>query len=95
MWHEPSEIILIFWFGAWLLLVINNVVLLLLSALERVLLINILVETVFVCFFSMIIWSIKSSKEQHLFEIEIFWNIVNVLIVTFEKTNKKNCILTE
>ncbi len=62
---------------------------------KEFLLINILVETVFVCFFSMIIWSIKSSKEQHLFEIEIFWNIVNVLIVTFEKTNKKNCILTE
>ncbi len=27
----------------------------------------------------------KSSKEQHLFEIEIFCNIINVFTVTFDQ----------
>ncbi len=33
-----------------------------------------------------ILWWIKSSKEQHLFEIEIFCNIINVFTVTFDRT---------
>ncbi len=31
--------------------------------------------------------SIESSKEQHLFEIEIFCNIINVFTVTFDQFN--------
>ncbi len=30
---------------------------------------------------------IESSKEQHLFEIEIFCNIINVITVTFDQFN--------
>ncbi len=31
----------------------------------------------------------KSSKEQHVFEIEIIWNIINVFTVTFDEMNAK------
>ncbi len=31
----------------------------------------------------------RTAKEQHLFEMEIFCNIINVITVTFE-INKKN-----
>ncbi len=48
MWHEPSEIILVFRFSAQLLSVINNV--LLLSVLERVFADEYFEEAVFVCF---------------------------------------------
>ncbi len=34
--------------------------------------------------FCMILWSIESSKEQHLFETEIYCNIINVFNVTFD-----------
>ncbi len=30
---------------------------------------------------------IESSKEQHLFEIQFFYNIINVLTVTFDQLN--------
>ncbi len=33
-----------------------------------------------------LLW-IESSKEQHLFEKEIIWNTINVIIVTFDKFN--------
>ncbi len=34
-----------------------------------------------------ILWWTESSKEQHLFETEIFCNITNVFIVTFDQFN--------
>ncbi len=48
----------------------------------------------------------QSSKEQHLFEIEIFCNIINVFTATFDQFNasllnksnnflKKNFLLTQ
>ncbi len=37
--------------------------------------------------FLRIIWWIESSKEQHLFEIEIFCNIISVFTVTFDQFN--------
>ncbi len=42
---------------------------------------NIFVET------EIIIWWIESSKEQHLFEIEIFCNVINVFTITFDQFN--------
>ncbi len=33
------------------------------------------------------LWWIESSKEQNLSEIEIFWNIINVFIITFDQLN--------
>ncbi len=54
--HDPSEIILICWFGAQeTFLIITNV--------ENL---NNFVETMI---FFTIVWLIESSKEQHLFEI--------------------------
>ncbi len=35
--------------------------------------------------FFRILWLIESSKEQHLIEIEIFFNIINVFTVTFDR----------
>ncbi len=40
----------------------------------------------YILFFRIHRW-IESSKEQHLFEIEIFWNIINVFTVTFDQFN--------
>ncbi len=37
--------------------------------------------------FVRIIWWIESLKEQHLFAVEIFSNIINVFLVTFDKFN--------
>ncbi len=37
--------------------------------------------------FFTILWWIESSKEQHLFETEIFCNIINVFTVTFDQFN--------
>ncbi len=37
----------------------------------------------YILFFRIHRW-IESSKEQHLFEIEIFCNVINVFIVTFD-----------
>ncbi len=39
-------------------------------------------------FFKIIIWLIESSKEQHLFEIEIFCNINDWSIYLFKKKNR-------
>ncbi len=39
--------------------------------------------------FFRILWWIESSKEQHLFEIENFCNIINVFTVTFDQFIKK------
>ncbi len=50
--------------------------------LKTVVLHNIFVETVIHCIFQDSL--MKSSKEQHLFEIEIFYNIINVFSVTFD-----------
>ncbi len=41
----------------------------------------------FVETFFWILWWIERSKEQHLFEIENFYNIINVFIVTFDHMN--------
>ncbi len=35
----------------------------------------------------MILWWIESSREQHLFEIQIFCNIINIFTVTFDQFN--------
>ncbi len=57
--HDPSEIILICWFGAQ--------------------------ETFFVVLFNIFLWKLCFFKDfqmnRHLFEIEIFCNIINVFIV--------------
>ncbi len=37
---------------------------------------------------------IQSSKEQHLFEILIFCNIINVFTVTFDTLQPYNILLT-
>ncbi len=39
---------------------------------------------IFVHFVFRNLWWIESSNEQHLFEIEIFCNIINVFTVTFD-----------
>ncbi len=49
-----------------------------------------------ILFFRIHRW-IESSKEQHLFEIEIFCNIINVFTVTFDQfnaslINKSTCL---
>ncbi len=41
-------------------------------------------KTWYILFFR-IFWWTESSKEQHLFETEIFCNIINIFTVTFEK----------
>ncbi len=51
--------------------------------LKTVVLHNILVETVKHFLF----WRIESSKEQHLLEMEIFCNIINIFTVTFDQFN--------
>ncbi len=38
-------------------------------------------------YFSLILWWTESSKEQHLFEVEIFCNIIHVFTVTFDQFN--------
>ncbi len=35
--------------------------------------------------FFRLLWWIESSEEQHLSEIEIFCNIINVFIITFDQ----------
>ncbi len=50
--------------------------------LKTVVLHNIFVETWYILFFRIHRW-IESSKEQHLFEIAIFCNIINVFTDTF------------
>ncbi len=65
--HDPSEIIIICWFNAQeTFLIINNV--------ENDVFVEIVIHFLF---FRIHKW-IKSSKELHLFDIEIFWNIINV-----------------
>ncbi len=55
--------------------------------LKTVLLPNIFVETVIHFMFFRIHRWIESSKEQHLFKIEIFWNIRNVFTLTIDQFN--------
>ncbi len=70
-----SEIIVICWFDA------QETFLLLLLMLKTVVLLNMFVETV------ILFWILtENSKEQHLFEIEIF-NVMNVFTITFDKFN--------
>ncbi len=42
-------------------------------------------ENSWVDFFFRFLWWIKSSEEQHLSEIEIFCNIINVFIIIFDQ----------
>ncbi len=63
--HDPSEIIVICWFGAQeTFVIIMNV--------EKQLLLIFFVETMI--YFFRIVWWSESSKEQHLFDIEMFCN---------------------
>ncbi len=47
---------------------------------------NIFVETM-ILFSTIFFNENKSSKEQHLFEMEIFCNIINVFTATFDQIN--------
>ncbi len=51
--------------------------------LKTVVLQNIFVETMINFYIFRILWLIESSKEQFLFEIEIFCNIINGFTLTF------------
>ncbi len=53
--------------------------------LKRVVLLHILVETIIHCFQDFFYWI--ETKKQHLFEMEFFYNIINVCIVTFDQFN--------
>ncbi len=66
--HDPSEIILIFWFAAQKTFII--IIMMLKTAEQN-------------CF--RFLWWIESSEEQRLSEIEIFCNIINVFIITFDQ----------
>ncbi len=68
--HYPLEIIIIFWFAAQKTIVIIIIIIMLKTA-----------ESNFFRF----LWWIESSEEQHLSEIEIFCNIINVFIFTFDQ----------
>ncbi len=48
--------------------------------------VNIFVETVMLLFFRIHRW-IESSKEQHLFDIEIYCSIINVFTLTSDQFN--------
>ncbi len=37
--------------------------------------------------FSFFFWWTESSKEQHLFELENFYNIINIFTITFDQFN--------
>ncbi len=63
--------------------IIIIIIIIIIINVETVVLLHIFVETVNILFFS--IWWIENSKGQHLFEIEIFCNIINVFIVTFDQ----------
>ncbi len=70
--HDPSEIILIYWFPAQeTFLIIINV--------ENSCAGKYFCENHETLSFR-ILWWTESSKEQHLFEIEIFCNIINALL---------------
>ncbi len=43
----------------------------------------------------MILWWIESTREQHLFEIQIFCNIRNVFTVTFDQLNASSPLTFE
>ncbi len=51
--------------------------------LKTFVLLNIFVEAVIIFF--RILWWMEISKEQQLYEIQIFCNIINVFSVTFEQ----------
>ncbi len=57
----------------------------LLSMLKTVLLLNIFIETVI--HFLGIFWWIERSKENNLFEIVIFCDIINIFTVSFSQLN--------
>ncbi len=67
--HDPLEIIIIFWFAAQKTIVI--IIIIMLKTAESI--------------FFRFPWWIESSEEQHLSEIEIFCNIINVFIFTFDQ----------
>ncbi len=73
MSHDPSEIIIIYWFGAQETFQIN---------------INAENSCAFCGYiFFRLLWWIQSSKEQHLFEIEMFCNIIKIFTVTIDHFN--------
>ncbi len=72
--HDPSEIIIICWFAA-------QEIFLIILMLKTVVLHNILWKLWCILFFR-IHRLIESSKEQHLCEIDIFCNVINVFTVT-------------
>ncbi len=56
--------------------------------LKTVVLHNIFMETVILFIFQDFLINRKCSKEQHLFEIEILCNIINLFSVTFDQFNE-------
>ncbi len=52
----------------------------------KTVLLHIFVESVMHYFFR-ILWWLEGSKEQHLFELEIICNIINIFTLTFDKPN--------
>ncbi len=51
---------------------------------------NFIIIIIILCFLKLInnfFWWIERSKDQYLFEIEIFCNIINVLTVKFDQFN--------
>ncbi len=77
MSHDPSEIILICWFGA-----------------QETFLIIINVDKFFVDLWHIFQVSLmnRKLKKQHLFEIWIFCNIINIFNVTLDHLNAYNHI---
>ncbi len=78
--HDPSEIILICWFAAqetFLIIIIN---------VENSCAAQCFCRNWCILFFRIHRW-VESSKDQHLFEIEIFCIIINVFTVTFDQSN--------
>ncbi len=71
--HDPSEIILICWFAAQESFLI---IILLFSMLKTVVVVPIFTETMHFFHDSLMI---ESLKEQHVFETEIFCNIMSLL----------------
>ncbi len=77
---QSSEIILICWFA------FQETFLIIINVENCFLLHNIFaLETMMHAF--MILWWIESLKEQHLFEIEIFYNIINIFAVSSGQFN--------
>ncbi len=75
-----SEIILICWFAA------QETFLIIINVENSCAAQYFLWKLWYILFFRIHRW-IESSKEQHLFEIEIFCNIINVFTVSFDQFN--------